>query len=266
MNLAKLARIPHRFKREIKTMLTLKNWINAISSELTNASLNNLQLRNGIKLRSPNAVNLSFLFHEIWIDECYNPSGYKIRSNDTVIDIGANIGIFAIYAATRAPGVKVYAYEPFPGCVEWLRKNLTDSGITNVLVYQQAVAGNIGTRRLKADPENWVMHSLTNENSVDKGIEVNCTTLDEILYVNKIETCDLLKIDCEGGEYEILQNSSPSTLNRVKRIVAEYHEGSSFTGNGEDLCKFLESRSFRIDRFEMVEPNAGYINAINTTT
>jgi len=161
--------------------------------------------------------------------------------------------------------VRVHAYEPFPDNVSWLLQNVEESGLTNVEVHQQAVAGKSGVRLLQIDPSDWIMHSLFERGAdTGEGLPVECISFDEVVNGTATGGCDLLKIDCEGSEYEILQGCAPETLRLVKRIVGEYHEGPHLNGTGRDLCRFLESRSFRIDRFESYDAICGVFCARNT--
>jgi FkbM family methyltransferase len=264
MELARLARIPERCRRDLRLIYMLRNWREALSAEWNNAPLSEVRLRNRVILSGPQTIDLAFLFHEIWVRRVYTPPGYEIEDGNVVLDVGANIGVFATYAATRAESVAVYAYEPFPENIAWLKKNVEESGLSNVHIFQQAVAGSPGTRFLQSDPEDWIMHSLGEEkNKGDDGLEVDCTTLDEIMSRERIKRCDLLKLDCEGSEYEILWNCAPDTLRRVRRIVAEFHEGEGRASTGRELRSFLERRSFRVDRFQQ-DINCGYLSAYNT--
>lgn len=263
MNLARIARIPERCKRDLRLIYMLENWRAALSAEWKSAPLSEVRLRNRVVLSGPETIDLAFLFHEIWVRRVYTPPGYEIREGDTVIDIGANIGVFATYAATRAKGVRVYAFEPFPDNVAWLRKNVEESGLSNVRIYQQAVAGSTGTRVLQSDPEDWIMHSLREEKTGGEGLRVDCISLDDVMARDGIEGCDLLKLDCEGSEYEILWGCKDDTLKRVRRIVAEFHEGAGRAGTGRGLQKFLESKSFRVDCFHQ-DVGCGYLSAYNT--
>jgi FkbM family methyltransferase len=236
----------------------LKNWRAALASELGRDSLRRLEMRNGVVINSPETLELDFLFHEIWVRRTYTPPGYEIQPGDVVIDIGANIGVFATYAATAAPGVMVYSYEPFPGNVIWLRKNVQESHLTNVQVYSQAVAGAAGERVLHVNPSSWIEHSLLREEGRDgDGITVECISLDQVLEMETGGRCDFLKLDCEGSEYEILMNCRPETLRRIRRIVGEYHEGPEIDCTGQRLREFLESRSFRIDYFAPLDTDSG---------
>lgn len=261
--LAKAGRIPARLNRDAWMIRNLKNWREALTAEWNRTPLNRVRLRNGVVLDGPDTIELAFLFQETWLRRIYSPPGYEIESGSTVIDIGANIGVFAIYAATQAPGVRVFSYEPFPENVKWLRNNVAKSGLANVEVHQLAVCGETGVRYLQVNSEDWIMHSLFGEGSEQhRGLAVNCVSFDQIMNGADIERCELLKLDCEGSEYEILRSCAPETLKRVGRIVAEYHEGPHIDGTGKELCRFLEARSFRIDNFEQ-ENGCGVLSARN---
>jgi FkbM family methyltransferase len=259
----KLARIPGRCRRDLRTILLLRNWREALAAEWTGAPLEHLRFRSGAVIRGPEASNLNFLFYEIYLQQIYAYRSYSIKRGDTVIDVGANIGVFSIYAAECARGGRVYAFEPNPESLRYLKKNVDASRLGNVVVFPTAVAGGTGERLLHVRPGNLLVSSLARGSPGDGEIRVRCVSLDEVMEVNGITQCDLLKLDCEGSEYEILQNCSPKTLGRVERIVGEFHEGPDISGTGDGLCRFLRSRSFRVDHFERLGPTSGVFCARN---
>lgn len=262
--LLRLSQIPRRVRSDLRIISLLKNWPAALSAELTGAPLRSLRMRNGVVIEAPATLDLAFLFHEIWVRRTYTFPGFEIQPGETVVDVGGNIGVFAAYAAKAARDVKVYSYEPFPGNVIWLRKNIAESKLTNVRVNMKAVAGESGHRTLHVNPERWIVHSLVREEGDQKqDITVECVTLAQVFDSNEIVNCDLLKLDCEGSEYEILMNSDANTLKRVRRIVGEYHEGPHIGKTGDDLRGFLESHSFRIDYFGQRETDSGIFYATN---
>jgi FkbM family methyltransferase len=245
MKLGNLSRI---LRINLETVIYLSNWPAVVTVRLAGRNkTNRLQFRNGVVLQGPTPDLVRYLFQEIWVDRAYSPPAYEIRRGDTVIDVGANLGAFAIFAASRAPDVKVYSFEPFASNVAWLRKNVEDSGLRNIEVFQQAVGGLSGQRPFFIEPGNDMFHSLHSDYALDGGKRqsemIECTTLDEIFATNRIECCQLLKLDCEGTELEILANSSPETLKRVMKIVGEYH--SHYTV--DELRHVLESNSFHVD-------------------
>jgi hypothetical protein len=82
-------------------------------------------------------------------------------------------------------------------------------------------------------------------------VVVDSVTLPEIFEANDVATCHVLKIDCEGGEYEILLGLSPDILRRIERIVGEWHPPPAGGKNlgFRQLGEFLEAHGF------LVEPN-----------
>jgi FkbM family methyltransferase len=243
----KLANLHRVLKVNLETVKLLGNWAAVVRIRPhRNAKTNRLQFRNGIVLQGQEPNILEWLFREVWVDRAYSPPGFEIQPGDTVIDLGANIGAFTMFAATRAPDVLVYSFEPFASNVAWLRRNVEDSGLSNVAVFQLAVAGSSGQRPFFIEPGNCMFHSFFCNEAVDGSKRrhemVECTTLDEIFKVHRIKCCHMLKIDCEGAELEILENSSPETLRRIRKIVGEYHGNYKL----DELRKFLESHSFDV--------------------
>lgn len=235
-------------RRNVLLVRFLRNWREVIAAYRCGGPIPQFELRNGAKLSGPAKSHLGFLFCEIWIDRTYNPQGYRVCAGNVVVDVGANVGVFSVYAATQAPGVKVYAYEPAGENVKWLVKNVDESRLQNVHVFEQAVTGVGGRRRLHIDRSNGMTHRIAPASSEASGVSVSCTGLDELLESNRIARCDLLKLDCEGSEYEILRDTPTSALQRVQRIVGEYHHPPGDFAHREDLRQLLEGHSFHIDR------------------
>jgi FkbM family methyltransferase len=229
MDFNRISRIPARIKQDARIIKLVSNWREVLSAKLHRRSLEKVYFRNGMVLEvPPGGIDLLFLIHEIWVEKIYERSGYEIKPGHIVIDIGGNIGAFALWAAGCAPGVSIYSYEPFPQNVEYLEKNAKASKLENIKVFQAAVAGENGERLLRVE-DSWVGHSLSDNAEEGRGIKVETITLDNIL--EQVGRCDFLKIDCEGGEYEIFYSSKPETLRKIDRIVCEYHDGTG--GNGE---------------------------------
>ena len=86
------------------------------------------------------------------------------------------------------------------------------------------------------------------------------TTLDELLRRLGVARCDLLKLDCEGAEYEILYGASEETLRAIDAITAEYHVGLNEHTVAE-LVRFLESRGFIVTSTPLLDPEGGYLYA-----
>lgn len=258
MELSKILRVPRRIKQDFEIVFLTKNWKDLLFAKAKNEPFREIRCRNGVVMRSPDQVALNFLFHEIWLDEFYAPDGYSIKANETVVDIGANIGVFALWAATRAENVRVRSYEPFPKNAEYFVENLNASGLTNIEFHAVAVAGESATRILHVD-DSWILHSLTGKDSGEKGVEVECVSLDMVM--EGIERCDFLKLDCEGGEYEILYAASDESLRKICRMVCEFNVFDNDQKNGNALEAFLSTKDFTVESHEMLDAQSGIICA-----
>jgi len=256
--LARLKRIPKRITEDMAIWRLARNWREVLSAKFGRRPIGKLILRNGVSLSSPPQVDLNFLFHEIWIDKIYSPPGFDVHDGDTVIDIGGNIGVFALYAASNARSVVVHSYEPFPSNAKAFSENLEASDVGDVAVHQLGVAGTSGRRSLTVS-DSWVTHSLSSANENGGGIEIETTTLDEIMH--EVGRCDLLKIDCEGSEYEIFRAASPETFSKINKIVCEYHNRPD--GSGDELRSLFEQHGFEIKEFRALDEETGLICARN---
>jgi FkbM family methyltransferase len=258
MTFSRLKRLPKRIIDDLKIIRLAVNWREILWAKLKHVPLTSIRLRNGVVLTSPKEVSLNFLFHEIWLEKFYAPNGYEIREGEIVVDIGANIAVFATWAATRAPNVKVISYEPFPANAEYFQVNRELSKLENIEFHEAAVGESAGKRTLNVS-DSWILHSLAEKNADATGIEVECTTLDEALAGSR--RCDFLKLDCEGGEYEILYSAAPETIAKIGRVVCEFNVLDENERNGEGLKRFFTANSFRVDELRALDVGSGYICA-----
>jgi len=180
---------------------------------------------------------------ELTVD-CYGLNRIDFKPGDVVIDIGAHIGFFAIYTALRFPEILIHSFEPFPENYELLQQNLQRNGITTVRTYQQGVSGDGRLLEMVTNPQNSgsaSCYSRTLEYGRTSGLP--STTLDHIFDSLSVDKCKLLKIDCEGSEYEIL--SSTRSLAKVEYLSGEFHQNEWLLSQGytfEGLLKLCEGQ------------------------
>lgn len=186
-----------------------------------------------------------WILKEVALDQDYESFGVRLEDGWKVLDIGAGFGAFAVAVGGRLLATTVYAFEPFPGSYALLCENIRINGLRNVQAFPEAVAARPGRASLfgtSADPLQLTM-AAQDETVSPSVLEVNATSLDRIFDDLQLDRCDFLKIDCEGGEYEILFNASAQTLNKTRHICLEYHDGVTMHSHG-DLARFLEERGF----------------------
>jgi FkbM family methyltransferase len=144
-----------------------------------------------------------------------------IYPDDLIVDIGGHIGSFSIMASRKASHGKVFTYEAFDGTFQQLKKNLVDNQITNVQAFNIAISDKVGETTFFVNTMNQAQNSLHAE-SGERHI-VKTIPLQNVFSENGIARCNLMKVDCEGAEYDILF-SGKDALDNVDRIVLEYHE------------------------------------------
>ena len=165
-----------------------------------------------------------------------------IQSGMTVVDIGANIGYYAVIAGLRAgPTGRIVAYEPDPTNMSFLRKNLERNGLTNAVAVQKALSDRQGTALFYLTKHNKGTHSLANNRDVKETIEVETDTLDFSLSALDIRKVDVLKIDIEGAE-PLAFEGMRETLTRNKDIIVftEFYP-KAMRRLGKDPVAFLKT-------------------------
>ena len=201
--------------------------------------------RNGVNYRVP--VEMYHLFKEIILDDCYLRGLPKFESKDiTVLDIGANIGLFSLFMVSRFPAAKIYAYEPMPPNYEYLTESVKRIGATGIISENKAVNNVTGKQMLHYHLKRPypTAASLVHSNGATKVVEVDCVRLEDIIENCELEKVDLLKLDCEGSEFGIIYETPTFYFDRISRIALEYHESRAARSNGQDLESYLQSLGY----------------------
>jgi FkbM family methyltransferase len=150
----------------------------------------------------------------------------KFSENPVIIDIGANVGIVSFYFAKKYPNSKIFAYEPHPLNYQNLLKGIEENNITNIYPFNLAVFS-----KSDLDVKIHLHENNTSASSVfrflpkDPYVEVKTISLEDIIKQNNISYIDFLKIDCEGAEFDILENTEIFYHNKlpIKNMFIEFH-------------------------------------------
>lgn len=211
-----------------------------------------LNFKSGLQFRITQLIDFLILKETI-CDDVYKLK--SLKNPKIIIDIGAGFGDFNIYAAKLYPKAQIIAFEPNPKLYNLARENLKFNKFKNVKLFNIAIGSS--KQKYLNIPKKLTQSSLYSNNSSSNKILVHTESLDNYI---KSKT-DLLKIDCEGGEAEILKNITNSKLKSIKMIAVEYHDHIT-KGVKSIIIERLKKADFR---FEVVEdkydPNIGYIYA-----
>lgn len=184
--------------------------------------------------------------YEVWRLKEYENEHFTIGPGDVVIDIGAHIGAFSVWAARQATSGQVYAFEPNPENYGLLEENKQLNALTNLQTFELAVSDKVGEAVLFNSDHMSLSHSFFEAGNQNKTV-VHTTSLAEILQTNDIDRVNYLKIDAEGAEYLILLNTPSKVLSRVDKIFIEYHDYLAHGHNYNDLIKYLIDDGFKVE-------------------
>lgn len=147
----------------------------------------------------------------------------------TIVDAGANIGAFTLFAARSAPEARVIALEPFPSTFDRLRDHVRESpGRERIECLNRALCGSDGARAMDDSPRKASQFRGVLDGSAGQpGVAVEAMTLPALMEQGPLERIDLLKLDIEGSEYEVIESTPPEFLRRIREIVMEYHPNGS---------------------------------------
>ena len=206
-----------------------------------------LQLNDGhvLELR-PRAGDLFALF-EIMLRGDYMAAGQHISPGATVIDVGANIGCFTVLASRAVgPSGRVIAIEPDERTYAQLLKNIQMNRLSNVTPLQLALGETQGSVTLHAETAalfSSIFSSVNGRAIQGRQESVRMTTLSALMEEQAVETCEYLKLDCEGAEHGIIQSLSCELAARVTQITLEIHKVPGF--DVANLVRKLETLGYR---------------------
>lgn len=251
------------------TAATVKRWLQ-MEQEGSPANRERIILPNGEPLIAMNRKETEFLYQEIFEDEQYSIHVNSLSPESIIVDVGAHVGVFTLYAAFKFNNPVIYAFEPMPALFEVLQSNCRLYGV-NARLSQVALGSeentaqfvyypkltSLSSRYAVADEERRVVLSYLSANpetgdELDEllhqwteGEALTCrvTTLSRVIDENGIDHIDLLKIDVEKSEWEVLQGIQPSHWPIIRRLVVEVHDKD---GGLERIVSYLKERGFAV--------------------
>jgi FkbM family methyltransferase len=208
------------------------------------------------------------IFKEIFMEDVYNIDTLisKLPVTPVIIDIGANAGFFNVLLFSKLKNARVLAYEPLPSNISRFRKTIEENKLSEKIQLEQiAVTGTpIAILELFTEKttDNSVIASVFSdfdERNTQK-LEVPAKSLTAIINENRLDHVDLIKLDCEGSEYDIIYNTPVDVLNKIKTLVIETHEIDNQKNNLNSLTSFLQSCGYKTNS-EMVNKTNNILEA-----
>lgn len=217
--LRRLPDIPIYFFYLLKCFYVFRNPFDFIVAYLTRQPIKGgvVKLRNGIDIYLTDHPHDPITVFVIFIRNDYG----DVPKNSLVVDIGANIGVFSLYAICRGAD-KVMAFEPNSTAFDCLTRNIVQNHLQDRIRASRLAVTAHSNQTVKFPILSSVYNSVLNDDTQYDFELVSTISLNDI--AANVGCIDLLKIDCEGGEYEILFTSDKS-LKKTRFIKLEYHHG-----------------------------------------
>ncbi|MEH2159809.1 MAG: amino acid adenylation domain-containing protein [Nostoc sp.] len=236
-------------------------------------------LPNHLEIAHLNQYETEYLYQEIFGDRVYLKHGIVFNEDDCIMDVGANIGLFTLFAQQKSPKGTIYAFEPAPHAFDKLQTNaklycqnthLFNCGLgderkeeTFTFYPRSSVFSSFAadTEEDEKAIRSVIINMLQRDNSLDEEslerladeflkdrleretYQAQLRTLSEIIEEYKIEKIDLLKLDAEKSELAILQGIKDHHWSLIKQIAMEVHdqEGSTI----KHVMQLLENKGFQ---------------------
>jgi FkbM family methyltransferase len=187
------------------------------------AALVDLRTKDGLTITIRQNFGDAMTVGEIFLDDCYMRD-VTLPDNPVIVDIGGFIGDFSLYAVKRLNARRVIVCEPSPHNWTLLLKNIANNGYEGRIepVNKAVTDGGNVMMNINAPDERQCMVSAYFPSDQPLS-SVAGISLGQLLKDHAVESVDLLKIDCEGGEYAIFESTASEVFSRIRNIVFEYH-------------------------------------------
>lgn len=235
------------------------------------------------RIAGVNAHETAFLYEEIFVRRAYLPDGMTLPPDAVVFDVGANIGLYSLFARTVCPDATIHAFEPLPPVFEKLERNMAAYGVPAKL-HRCALSDTDGEADFtfypgyttmsarsshaatEADREFIKRQVLDKPAAAELGEDVElldemlafqfrevpyvCPTrrLSDVIAREGVDRVDMLKVDVQRAEAEVLRGVDEAHWPLIRRIALEVHDepGTATEGRLEVLCAELRDRGFAV--------------------
>ena len=236
------------------------------------------ELPNGMVIAAINRGETEFLYKEIFEEASYLRNGIRLDAGSCIFDIGANIGMFTLFAAEVCKKAVIYAFEPVPPVFDVLRANTTlfdldvrlfqcglssDSKLETFTYYPHCsiISGRfadpvkersvvrtllLNEKQHPSDADvisDELVDELLTERLSTESFTCELKTISDVIRENGIERIDLLKVDVEKSEMDVLAGISDGDWKKIRQVVIEVHD---IDGRLQTVVSLLKGHGYEL--------------------
>ena len=243
------------------------------------------RLPNGMSIVQLNRSETNALYDEIFTERVYLKHGVSLAPGACIFDVGANIGMFTLFASRHCPGARIYSFEPIRPIFETLGVNaglyspnaklfpfgLSDAEKTDTFTYYPQFSARSGlTLFANAEDEKDVVKKFLH-NKHESGVEgmgslleaadellegvfeseeITCPLrrLSDVIREERVERIDLLKVDVQQAELDVLRGVDEADWTKIQQVSMEVHDapGQASEGRLAAIVALLERHGFSV--------------------
>jgi FkbM family methyltransferase len=215
-----------------------------------------------LSINDPFERDIEYIYNEIFLGEAYDHPRIILPEQPTVIDVGANVGLFTIWAARKYRPRTILAYEASPTTHKCLVENVArhvSSETTVATCFNLAVSAEAGRELILHQlPWNSGFSTILDGSKLPwvdelraKGEllthKVASTTVSREMGIRGLASVDLLKIDVEGYYMEVLEGIALADFAKVRNIVLEAEYAEALGHTAETLCAVLRDKGYDVE-------------------
>jgi FkbM family methyltransferase len=241
----------NKFNTALQIVRLIENWPAAWAMRIDRRreGLRLLRFRGGLNLVCRSGTRDWDVIHELVFAQSYERAFRYLSSlqgETIVIDLGGNIGLFSLLAARRARSATIHVFEPGPPNLRILEMNLLANPQTDkrIHVHREAVAGKSGVAKWFFDHKNPGGSSLFGTG--ETGTDVSIRSLSDIVneFTGRI---GLLKIDIEGAEYDMIEQTPAEIWQLIPAISLELHDDPNKRTSNDRFLDRMSQFGYRIE-------------------
>jgi amino acid adenylation domain-containing protein/FkbM family methyltransferase len=233
-------------------------------------------LPDGAPVAHLNRNETEYIYNEIFILQAYLRHGITINDGDCIFDVGANIGLFTVFASRLCKDLKIYSFEPNPDVFACLKANseaycdlgkslpfgLSNENKTADLTFFEGLSLLSGfyadVEKEREVVKNYVLNKESESNTAQettseieklidgrmhqKILTAQLRTLSEVIAEERIDHIDLLKINVEKSELDVLMGLNPDDFQKIRQMVIEI----DLQENLKPIADLLEQHGFEV--------------------